>query len=168
MTTGPDTTAPRMLAPDEVRLTRDSSDNVKAAIGGETVAVKRVAAAFPLTGPLRMVNIFDDEGSLVGIITDTRGMDGASSRILAEELEKAYFMPTVMDIFAIDEKMGVESWDVQTSKGPRIFQVHAPRRNIRKLSPTRLIIRDVDSNRYEIRNWTNLPQPAQGLIARHL
>jgi hypothetical protein len=38
------------------------------------------------------------------------------------------------------------------------------RRNIRKFGPGRLIIRDVDGNRYEIREWMTLPARAVKLI----
>ncbi len=163
-----DSTAPRMLKPEEVKLRRDEDDRVYAEIAGESVPVKRVAAAFPLTEPHRMVNLFGQEGTLIGIITEMRHMDNASARILAEELEKAYFMPKITDIFAVEEKLGIEHWDVQTNKGPRIFQVRDTRRNIRRLTPTRFVIKDVDANRYEIRDWTALPRAAQGLITRLL
>ncbi len=164
----PDTTAPRMFRPDEVRLVRDGDGKVVARFDDTSVPVRRVASAFPLTEPRRMVNLFGPEGVLIGIITDTRGMDGDSAEILAEELEKAYFMPRIIDIFAIEEKLDVSFWDVQTTKGPRTFQVRGPRKNIRPLSSTRFVIRDVDSNRYEIRNWTRLPRAAQRHVVRYI
>ena len=162
------TSTPRMLEPQQVRVRRDENSNLRAEIDGEEIAVKRVATAFPLTDPRRMVNLFGPAGAILGIVTDSRKMDGDSARITAEELDKAYFMPRIVDIFEIEEKLGIEHWDVQTDRGPRTFDVRDSRKNIRKLGATRFVIRDADANRYEIRDWTALPRPAQNLMTRYL
>jgi hypothetical protein len=77
-------------------------------------------------------------------------------------------MPRIVDVLAIREKLNVLAWDVETDRGQRTFEVRYVRQNVRGLGRQRLIIRDVDGNRYEIRNWRAFPQRAQRLIERYL
>jgi len=125
-------------------------------------------AASPITDPGRMVSIRDENGDEIGILDDVQRLDPASQTIVREELERAYFMPRIIDILDIQEDLGVETWTVETDKGTRLFQVRNPRQNVRRITRRRLIIKDVDGNRYEIRNYTELPGPAERLLRAYL
>ena len=77
-------------------------------------------------------------------------------------------MPRITDIHSIKETLNVEEWDVETNKGPRTFQVRHARQNVRRLGPRRFAIKDVDGNRYSVRDWINLPPQAQKLFDPYL
>jgi hypothetical protein len=82
---------------------------------------------------------------------------------LKTELKIEYFMPMITKINSMVENHGVMKFDVETDKGRRIFETRY-REDIRKLSGLRIIIRDADGNRYEIKNHRELDQRSMNLI----
>ncbi len=96
------------------------------------------------------------------------GLDAESKEALQEELDKAYFMPHIRAILAMDEYLGIETWKVMTNKGEREFQVRDPRNSVRHLPHDRVLIKDVDGNRYEVRRWRELDRRSIYLLMRHL
>ena len=115
-----------------------------------------------------MIVVRDEEGTEVGVLGDISGLDAASRRIVNEELERSYFLPRITDVLAVDEDLGVVTWKVITDRGPRTFQVRRVRQNTRRIGRWRVIIRDVDGNRYEMKDWTALPPRAQRCIEQYL
>jgi hypothetical protein len=152
----------------DVRIERDGDGHLVLHLREEARAVGSVVSAFPLTQPGSMVSLRDEEGVEIGILEDVRKLEPASCEIMTEELERAYFMPTITDILDIEEELGVVIWEVETDKGPRTFQVRSIRQNVRKMGGRRLVIKDVDGNRYEVADWLKLPPLAQKLIQSYL
>ena len=77
-------------------------------------------------------------------------------------------MPRVTDILDLRERMNGVEWEVQTNRGPRSFQVRHVRWSVRRIGPRRLVIKDVDGNRYEIRDWMQLSPASQKLLEPYL
>jgi len=152
----------------ETSLRRDESGHITLAGDGRRRRVGSIVSAFPLTHPKRLVSVRDDDGQEIGILDDTDALDPASKRVVQEELDRSYFMPRIGDILKIDETLNVVEWEVHTNKGPRVFQVRNVNQNVRRIGQRRFVIKDVDGNRYEIRDWTNLKPQAQKLIQGYL
>ena len=152
----------------QIRFRRDENDEVLLLADGREQVVANVLSAFPLTHPTSMVSLRDPEGREIGILEDVGGLDPESARILREALERSYFMPRITDIHDIKEVLNVVEWEVQTNKGPRTFQVRRVRQNVRRMGLRRLVIKDVDGNRYEVRDWIELPAYAQKLLEPYL
>jgi hypothetical protein len=152
----------------EVRIERDDDGRLTLHREGHAQPLGSIMAAFPLTRPGRMVSLRDLEGEEIGLLDDVARLDPQSREIMTAELERAYFMPSIHDILDIREELGVVTWDVETDRGPRTFQVRRVRQNIRKMGRRRLVIKDVDGNRYDIADWLRLPPSAQNLIQVYL
>ena len=157
-----------ILRADTLKFTRDQDGRVFLHRHANTIAVGSVMSAFPLTSPIKMVSIRDEEGTEIGLIDDVRRLDPDSQRIIREELERSYFMPRITDVLDVREELNVVIWEVETNRGPRKFEVRHVRQNIRRMGRRRLVIKDVDGNRYEIRDWIKLPPLAQKLIQNYL
>ena len=134
----------------------------------EPLKVGQIAVAFPLTQFGRYIRIVDTEGEEVTILRDLTALDQESEQILQQELEKVYFMPRIRDVSDIQITMGIYRWEVTTDRGQRAFEVRHPRHNIRRIGSTRLIIKDVDGNRYDLPDWTQLPKAAQELVVEYI
>ena len=74
---------------------------------------------------------------------------------LEQELEKSYFLPALVRVLDITDDFGIQRWEVETDRGPRVFEVRS-REDLRWLHPGHLIVRDVDGNRYEIKRFDDL------------
>ncbi len=145
--------AVRVLDPKTVRLFRtySSDTTVRATIDGDrSWREVRIARAFPLSDPDRFIGLRDGDDKDIGIFETLHGLDAASRAILDEELERRYFTPQITKVYSVSEQFGVVTWDVDTTKGRRRFLVRNLKDSTFTLGASRVMMTDVDSNRYEI------------------
>ena len=154
---------------DEVTLRRpQEGKNLELTVNGRPYEVRRVASAFPLSAVLDTVAFFDQKGEEIGCMRNGDALDAESKHLLKGEMEKAYFMPRIRAILSMEESLGIETWKVVTDKGDRQFEVDRPRHNVRHLPRGRVMIKDVDGNRYEVPSWRKLDRRSVSLLMRHL
>ena len=154
-----------LLNPDSTRLYRDQfSDLVLEIKSGEPVAGIRVVRCFPLTAGDCFIALRDRDNRELGIVEDLAALDAKSGRALAAELERAYFRPEITAVHAITEQYHVPTWQVDTDRGPRRFEIRSSRRDIRIMPHCRILIRDADGNHYEIPDYRRLDQASRALV----
>ena len=103
----------------------------------------------------------------IGIIRDMRELDKKSQKILTSELEVNYFTPKITRINKIKSDFGSYTWTVETDKGPRTFEVRY-REDVHIVPPNRVLIRDVDGNRYEIPDYSRLDSSSRTMLEKHM
>lgn len=163
-----DTTDEFLIPASGARLRRNEDGAVVLVTDAGEQGVGRMTAAYPLTRPGRLISVRDESGEEIGLLDRVKDLDPPSRHIVREELERSYFMPRITDIEDAREELNVVHWDVQTNKGPRTFQVRNVRRNVRRIGQRQFVIKDVDGNRYEIRDWMTLPASAQKSLEPYL
>ncbi len=145
--------AVRVLDPHVVRLfrTHPSDTTVRATIDGDrSWRDVRIARAFPLSDPDRYIGLRDGDDKDIGIFETLHGLDAESRTVIDEELERRYFTPQITKVYSVSEEFGVVTWDVETTKGRRRFLVRNLKDSTFTLGASRVMMTDVDSNRYEI------------------
>jgi|YNPNPStandDraft_1061719.scaffolds.fasta_scaffold15862_2 hypothetical protein len=157
-----------LLDPKEIRLRRETSGEVTLTLADGTT-YRRVQALqpFPLSAESRLISLRDENDQEIGQLPDLRELDPDSRKVLEEELSKRYFMPQIRVIEDLKTNMGVMSWRVQTDRGPRRFEVRS-RDDIRYLPHGRILLRDVDGNRYEIPNYRTLDPRSRDFLERDI
>lgn len=153
-----------VISAGDVSFHRDERNDVIMTWAGAEYAVARILALFPLTSPDRLLSLRDRDGREVGVLDGLDGLDEEARRIAARELDLSYFLPCITDIDSIVEARGLVIWDVTTDRGPRVFEVREIRSNLRRLPGDRIIVCDVDGNRYDIPELGGLPAPARRLV----
>lgn len=110
--------------------------------------------ALPLGDPMRYISVADHENKEIGIITDVSALKGEARAIVLEELERRYYSPTVREIKSVKDKLGYVYMELvlegQAGRSEKTCAVKDVNKNIRMLSEDRLIIFDVDGNRYMV------------------
>ena len=134
--------------------------------GGDEIAVHPMRA-FPLSDADHFVALLDGDGNEVGLIPDMAELPPMPRALLLQELEKSYFLPELIRVLEISDDFGIQRWEVETDRGPRVFEVRS-REDIRWLHPGHLIVRDVDGNRYEIKRFDDLDTSSRLKIEGHL
>jgi len=86
----------------------------------------------------------------IGIITNVNVFDEIQQKYITDELNRKYFIPIIEIINSVKEKYGFSYWDVKTNIGKIKFTVHDAYRNILKITEDRIMVTDVNGNRYEI------------------
>ena len=139
----------RLLDPREVRIYRNNREDLVLKIGRVEYKIGRLVRAFPITMPWRYIIFIGEDGKEIGILKSVKGLEKKSARILREELEKRYFIPKITKIHEIREEFGVLVWRTETDKGSTTFEITS-RRDIKKLSDGRVLVKDGDGNLYEV------------------
>lgn len=86
----------------------------------------------------------------IGIIKDIKIFSETEQKYISEELNRKYFVPVIQMLHSVKERYGYSYWDAKTNIGRIKFTVHDAHRNIIKVSDDRILITDVNGNRYEI------------------
>ena len=158
----------RILDPHTLRVFRESGVP-RLTIEGDRSWIKvTVARAFPLSNPDEIIGVLDGAGKDIGLIEQLSQVEHHSREFIAQELERRYFVPVIERVLSVKEEYGTVIWRVETDKGEIEFTVRNLRDNIAELSATRLMITDVDGNRFEIPDLGRLDVKAQGVIMRNL
>ncbi len=137
------------IAPDDLRVFRDGSNNLNCEIEGRgtwrKIAVRR---AFPYSDPGHFISlVLGDEH--IGIIGDLEDLDAESRGHLKDALAKRYHIPEVTRILSVREVQSTAVWTVETDRGAREFVVR-DRHNFRRIKGGDRIIINVDGNRFLI------------------
>ncbi len=110
--------------------------------------------ALPLGDPSSYISVADHENKEIGIIRSLSDLTGEQLQIVLEELDRRYYCPNVLEIKSIKDKLGYVYMEMviggKDGKTDKTCAVKDVNRNIRMLKNEKLIIFDVDGNRYII------------------
>jgi len=163
----PDPEWPAFVRPEEVRLYRDPKGRVHLTLQDRvTFPQVRIRRAFPLSRPREYLGFSNRFDEVITVLRNPKGLDAESASIVREELAKRYLGSTILDVYSMRERYGVSHWHVLTDRGEKHFDVRGLRDNIHDLGPRRLLIIDVDGNRYEIPDYGRLSPRARAEIQR--
>jgi hypothetical protein len=127
-----------------------------------------VVRAFPLSDPAHYLSVRDGQGKEVGLIADPQALAAADRALVERELERRYLVPAVTRIVSARERFGTVEWTMETDRGVCRFTTRNLRENVQRPAPGRIILNDVDGNRYDIRDVDGLSRASQDLLFRHL
>lgn len=106
--------------------------------------------AFPYDDANGFISVTDKDGSEYGMIRSLGDFDAAGRDIIERELARKYYTPVITKIYSVKERFGYSYWEVETASGKASFAMHDTYRNTAKISEERVVLTDVDGNRFEI------------------
>ena len=127
-----------------------------------------VLRAFPLSEPNRFLSVRDSANKEIGLIANPADLGAENRKLVEEELERRYLVPAVTRVIAAKERFGTVDWTIETDRGLCRVTTRNLRENVQRPAPGRIILNDVDGNRYDIRNVGELSRESQELLFRHL
>ncbi|MGQ9729716.1 MAG: DUF1854 domain-containing protein [Candidatus Zipacnadales bacterium] len=161
--------ASQTLDPTTIRLFRGPLGEYRLELTGDRCYLNcRASRCFPFSDPEHYIALFDGLKGEIGVIYDPRELDPESQEVLVEILDRRYFLPTIQHVKSIREEYSVVYWSVETDEGPRDFVCRGLRDAVNELHDGRLIITDVDGNRFQIPDYTLLSRSVQATLDRVL
>lgn len=112
-----------------------------------------VFRTFPFSDPDHFISIREanDKAREIGIIKDLKkDLTKEAYEMILEQLELRYFTPVIKKINDIKEEYGFAYFDVTTNFGDCKFAIHMNSGAVVTLSENRILIKDLDGNRFEI------------------
>jgi len=131
---------------------------------GDPVGNVRVVRAAPLSHPGRYITFLDEKGRELYTVDRLDDLPPSERQLVEEELANYYLGNTIQRVNELESEFGIAYWDVETPRGRRDFVVQDVQSSITWLSPTRLLIVDVDGNRFEIPDLRSLDPQSQKLL----
>jgi hypothetical protein len=149
--------------PENVKVWMDEFHVLHVEARGRTFDNVRPRRSFPLSHKADYVSFLNEKDREVVLLQEPHELDAASRAALADALALVYYVARITRVDSIKETMGVTLWEVMTDRGYASFEV-VDRRHIRKLPGGRLIVVDVDGNRFEVPNLDELDERSQAYI----
>lgn len=120
--------------------------------------------AFPFSHSNNYVSVRDKDGKEIGLIKDVNEFSKDVIDLFNEELSRRYFLPTIKSISSIKDEFGYSYWDVITSIGAKTFTIRKDNNSFIPINEHRILVVDVDGNRYEISDYAKLDSKSYKLI----
>ncbi len=157
---------PETPDPQTLKLFYEPKDRLRLTIEGDRSyhTVKPTWAA-PLSRPGQYLALLDGKGNAIVTLPDPSVLPPESLAAAKEELRRRYLTATVRAIAHAKQEFGATYWSVQTDRGDRDFVTQNLQENAIWLSPTHLLLLDVDGNRFEITDTKALDAVSQQYVA---
>lgn len=111
-----------------------------------------VYLTFPLTNPEEFISIreADEKAKEIGMVEALKNLPKDQQEMLREQIRLRYFMPVIKKVMELKEEYGYAYWYVETNFGVCRFTTHMGGNAVVTLGESRLLVTDIDGNRYEI------------------
>ena len=117
-----------------------------------------VYLTFPLTNPEEFISIreADEKAKEIGIIEKLSQLEKDQQEMLREQIKLRYFRPVITKVLDVKDEYGYAYWNVVTTFGACRFTTQRSGDAVIHLSDSRLLVTDIDGNRYEIPDFYQL------------
>lgn len=124
---------------------------------------------FPFELLWEYVSVLDGEQVEIGIIYNISDFEGQAKELLVKELERKYYEPRIKSIISLKERYGFSYWNVVCDDGRTVkFTMQDTFRNIIHVGDEKLILLDVDGNRFVIDDVMELDRKSHKKIELYL
>ena len=117
-----------------------------------------VYLTFPLTNPDEFISIreADEKAKEIGMIEKLSALSKDQQDMLREQIKLRYFMPIITKVLDVKDEYGYAYWNVTTTFGSCRLTTQMSGNAVIHLSDSRLLVTDIDGNRYEIPDFYQL------------
>lgn len=155
-----------MSAPFQLSLDPFGKLVVRLADGTQHVGAV-VVRAFPIADPQRSISVLSPEGKELIWIDDLAQVAEHERNLIEQALQGREFMPEITRLDGVNSFSTPSIWRVQTNRGATELVLKGEE-DIRRLSPTTLIVADAHGVQFLIRDLPALDRHTRKLLDRFL
>ena len=151
------------LTKDNAEFSRTKGGFVSLKYNGKEWDRVQVIRLFPFTEPDKFISIrtVEERSKEIGVIENMKDVSKETRELLLEQLNLHYFTPIIKKIINIKDEYGYAYFHVLTDRGECRFTINMGGNAVVRLSESRLLITDLDENRFEIPYVFKLSQKEQ-------
>lgn len=154
-------TTVRYISDAELVLNKTKGGFLSLTLGDKTYKRIMLQRAFPLSKPTKYISVREiredrEPGEEIGVIQDIEMLSPEKKAIVEEELSVRYFTPQILQITKLKDERGFVYMEIITTAGPRKITANNNSSSFIRLSAVRVLIVDVDGNRFDIPDMTKL------------
>ena len=148
----------RLMTAENAVFTRTAGGFLALEFGGKKYDRVGVYLTFPLTNPQEYISIreADEKAKEIGMVEKLSLLPADQQEMLREQIKLRYFMPVITKVMDVKDEYGYAYWNVVTTFGACRFTTQMSGDAVIHLSDSRLLVTDIDGNRYEIPDFYRL------------
>lgn len=132
---------------------------------GDVIAGLEPRRLFPFSNKQSYITLLDENEKEVALVRDLSELDEDSVCALEECFAEYYLIPEITRMIDCISKNGTLTWVVETDRGQISFRIRNRQNDIKVFRGTgRIIIRDFNDNRYEIKDYNRLDRKSKYLL----
>lgn len=142
----------RYLNDENAKFERTGTGFLSLKVGEEFYPRVQVVRMFPFSDKNHFISIrtAEERSKEIGIVENIGAVNKETAEMLEEQLTLHYFTPIIKKINKIKDEYGFAYWNVVTDHGECNFTIRMGGNSVIHLSDTRILIMDIDENRFEI------------------
>ena len=142
----------RFLTDENAKFERTGTGFLSLKVGEEFYPRVQVVRMFPFSDKDWFISIrtAQERSKEIGIVEKISAVSKETAEMLEEQLTLHYFTPVITRIHKIKDEYGFAYWNVTTDHGECNFTIRMGGNSVIHLSDTRILIMDIDENRFEI------------------
>lgn len=142
----------RYLTEENAVFERTGTGFLSLKVDGEYYQRVAVVRMFPFSDKDKFISIrtTEERSKEIGIIEELSQMKPETVEMLKEQMTLRYFTPIIEKIIKIKDEYGFAYWNVVTDHGECNFTIRMGGNSVIHLSDSRILIMDIDENRFEI------------------
>lgn len=142
----------RYLNKKNAKFTRTKGGFVSLVFDNKSYDRIGVYRTFPITEPDEYISIreADEKAREIGLVGKLSDLDKDQAEMLREQLRLRYFMPQIEKIMEVKDEFGYAYFHVKTNFGVCRFTIRMGGDSVVSLTESRILITDLDGNRFEI------------------
>lgn len=152
------------LTPDNAVFTRTEGSMLSVRVKDEQHPVVYLHCSFPHTNKTIYISVRTIENKEIGMIKSLNDFPKDTAELLEEQTRIRYFSPVITKVSNIKEEFGYSYWETETSAGVCRFTVRSGGANVKWVSEQKLLIIDVDGNRFTIENMNRLSEKEYKMV----
>lgn len=140
----------RYLTPENASFAVTKGRMLNVTVDGVQTDSVYVHCSFPHTNKRIYLSIRTFENKEIGMIRSLDEFPPEAAELLEEQVRIRYFAPEITKVIKIKDEFGYSYWETETTSGICRFTVRSGGSNAKLVTESRLLITDVDGNRFVI------------------
>lgn len=128
----------------------------------------QLSRALPFTAPEQYICVADMDGSEVAVLESLDDFQPEARALLEAELDIRYFYPLVTQVHSVKEKMGSYYLELSIGEHKKTIAVKDISKNLKQLDEGRIVLTDVDGNRFMIPNIYQINKKSLQMLEPYL
>jgi len=120
---------------------------------------------FPVSRINAFITLLDSAGKEIAVIKEFSDLNSESAKVIKESLADYYLVPYITRIVSVVNKGGTMLWNVETNRGEKQIEIRDRNHGIKVYGDGCVRIRDVDDNRYVIKNYNELDKHSKAFLS---
>ncbi|MFC5650235.1 DUF1854 domain-containing protein [Paenibacillus solisilvae] len=154
----------RYLTQSNTTFMKTAGQMLAVEVDGEEHPSVYVHCSFPHTNRRIYLSIRTIENKEIGMIRSLDDFSAETVELLEEQVQIRYFAPEITKVVNVKEEFGYAYWEAETTAGLCRFTVRGGGGNTKLISASRLLITDVDGNRFVIADINRISEKEYRMV----